>query len=193
MSTLLLICGLVLGLIVLVLRSLALDEVRGRISRRTDASVERTIASMPPELQAEWADEWRGELAAIRAMPFSSLALARNLRKTAAQLVAASELATAGPGSATVPGGRQRKRRSLTGTDRAAAMVARLRSRVTRKLDTRRQTAIVFIVLAVVQLAVAAATLLLGRSLPTLIFGGVSIVIALVANSYVLIDRHKEH
>jgi len=91
-----------LGLVVLaVLRALALDEVTGRIARRAERSIEETIASLPAEQQAEWADEWRAEVASLRSLPFSALLFARGVRVSAAELVGAQSLAGAAERSAT--------------------------------------------------------------------------------------------
>jgi hypothetical protein len=42
------------ALLLVILRTLVADEVRGRIQRRVRQSVEHTIASLPEDLQAEW-------------------------------------------------------------------------------------------------------------------------------------------
>jgi hypothetical protein len=56
----------------LVVRSLAVDEIKGCVQSRMSASVEATIASLPDELQDEWAEEWRAELAANITMPLTT-------------------------------------------------------------------------------------------------------------------------
>ncbi len=96
MSVLLVILGFVGALVVLVVRSLAVDEIKGRVQRRISASVEATIASLPDELQSEWAEEWRAELAAVTAMPLSAAQFARGLRRSARELVAEPALAPVG-------------------------------------------------------------------------------------------------
>ncbi len=85
-----------LALVIAVFRALAIDEVRGRIQRRVEESVEATIASLPEEQQAEWGDEWRAEVAAMKSMPFTAIAFARGLRQTAGQLAGDPALAPAG-------------------------------------------------------------------------------------------------
>jgi hypothetical protein len=95
LGTLLTLSGFVGLLILAVLRALALDEVRGRIARRAERSVEETLASMSVEQQAEWADEWRAELAAVRSMPVSALRFARGVRASADEMVGAQALAGA--------------------------------------------------------------------------------------------------
>jgi hypothetical protein len=79
--------GAAVTLVLLVARTLAAKEVNGRIERRVRRHVEATIESLPPHLQEEWADEWRGELAAVIAMPLEAVRFARNVRRSAVQLV----------------------------------------------------------------------------------------------------------
>lgn len=88
MSSLLVILGVPLAVVVLVLKGLAVDEVRGRIERRITDRLEATIASIGPELQAAWGDEWRAELATVIKMPVTAAGLVRGLRAAARQLSA---------------------------------------------------------------------------------------------------------
>ncbi|MGB7684357.1 MAG: hypothetical protein WBL45_01075 [Solirubrobacterales bacterium] len=88
--------AVILALAVAVFRALAIDEVRGRIQRRVEESVEATLASLPEEQQAEWGDEWRAEVAAMKSTPFTAIAFARGLRHTAGQLAGDPALAPAG-------------------------------------------------------------------------------------------------
>jgi hypothetical protein len=83
MRTILPLVVVMLALVWAVLRALAVDEAKGRIARRLEADVERTISSLPPELQEDWADEWRAEFAAVASMPFSAFRLAQGLRRSA--------------------------------------------------------------------------------------------------------------
>lgn len=77
MSTLLVIGGAVASFVLLVARALAIDEVRGRLQQRIAKGLEDTIESMPDALRAEWAEEWRAELAAVQAMPDAAARSAR--------------------------------------------------------------------------------------------------------------------
>jgi hypothetical protein len=95
MSVLLAILGSVGAIALLVARSLAVDEIKGRLQRRITASVEATIAALPDELQAEWGDEWRAELAAVITMPLSAARFARGVRASAHELIAAEAPAPA--------------------------------------------------------------------------------------------------
>lgn len=99
MNVLLVILGSAAALIMLVVRSLAVDEIKGRVQSRISASVEATIASLPDELQDEWAEEWRAELAANITMPLTAAQFARGLRRSAQQLVADPALAPVADGS----------------------------------------------------------------------------------------------
>jgi hypothetical protein len=72
--------------VVIALQSLAVDEVRGRIERYTIDAIETAIASLPPDLHDEWADEWRAELEAARSTPVTAVLLAQGLRCAAAEL-----------------------------------------------------------------------------------------------------------
>ena len=72
---------------VCVTRALMIDEIRGRIQRRIQTSLERTIASLPPELQDAWGAEWRAELAAVIEMPLSALRFVRGARRSTDHLV----------------------------------------------------------------------------------------------------------
>ncbi len=92
MSILLAVSAAFLGLVVLVVKALIVDEARGRVQRRVAASLEATIASLPIEIQEEWAEEWRGELAAAISMPWTAFAYVRNVRESAEQLVVAKAL-----------------------------------------------------------------------------------------------------
>jgi hypothetical protein len=87
MTLLVLVAVCALGVVGAVVRALLIDEARGRLQRRISADVERTIASLPQGLQAEWADEWRAELAATISMPLAASAFAWGLRKSATELV----------------------------------------------------------------------------------------------------------
>jgi hypothetical protein len=87
--------GVLMAIAVAMLRALAIEELHGHIRRRIEASVERTIASLPADLQEEWANEWRGELAATISMPLTAILFARGLRRTAYQLVGKPNLALA--------------------------------------------------------------------------------------------------
>jgi hypothetical protein len=88
MSVLLLMLGFFGGLVLLVVRSLAVDEVKGRLQHRVRVSVEATIDALPPDLQAEWGEEWRAELDAVITMPFAAAQFAHGLRRSARELVA---------------------------------------------------------------------------------------------------------
>jgi hypothetical protein len=89
MSLLLLILGLPATLGVLVLKALAVDQVKGQIQRRITAILDATIASLTPELAAEWGDEWRAELAAVISMPITAARYAWGVRRTAREFIAA--------------------------------------------------------------------------------------------------------
>jgi hypothetical protein len=91
MSALLITGGLVLGFVLLVLRSLAVDQVRGQLQRCIRHDVESTIASLPPELQEEWAEEWRAELESVLTMPVTAMRFARGLRATTTDLLGQPE------------------------------------------------------------------------------------------------------
>ena len=88
MNILLVAAGLIAALILVIARTLAADEVRGRLQRRIKADVERTIESLTEELQDAWADEWRAELAAVLSMPLTAVIFARGLRQSAIKLMA---------------------------------------------------------------------------------------------------------
>lgn len=93
----------------------------GPIQRHAIATVEDTIASLPSELQAEFADEWREELAATLSTPIRATRVARDVRQRASRLTGESPPSTAEDGdrrqrrSAGAPGFEQRDvgRRSL--------------------------------------------------------------------------------
>jgi ABC-2 type transport system permease protein len=87
-SILLIIVGFAATLGVMILRALALDEVKGRIQRRITKSVEATIASLPAEMQDEWGEEWRAEIAAVITLPLTAARTAHGLRQSASQLIA---------------------------------------------------------------------------------------------------------
>jgi len=87
MTVLLAIVTFVGVLAVAVARALAVDEIKGRVQAAARSSVERTISALPAELQAEWADEWRAELAAVITMPLSAAQYARGLRRSAHELL----------------------------------------------------------------------------------------------------------
>jgi hypothetical protein len=96
MSLLFVILGLVGAFLVVILKALAVDQVRGQIQRRITASVDAAIASLPDELQAEYAEDWRAELAAAISMPVTAARLARGLRQSAIELAGEPALAPAG-------------------------------------------------------------------------------------------------
>ena len=96
MSTaLLIVVGVLASVAVLVARALAVDEVKGRLQRRIRARLEATIVQLPDALQAEWAEEWRAELAAIITMPLSAAQFVRGIRHIAGQLAPVPALAAA--------------------------------------------------------------------------------------------------
>ncbi len=86
----------VVGLLIIVLKALAVDEVRGRVQRRIRQKLEATIESLPEEIQDEWADEWRAELAYLISMPIAAVAFVRGVRAAADQLVGEPVLAPSG-------------------------------------------------------------------------------------------------
>ena len=51
------------------------------MQRHITASLDATIEMLPDELRAEWADEWRAELAAVITMPLTATQLVRALRR----------------------------------------------------------------------------------------------------------------
>lgn len=77
---------LLVGLLGLIAKALLVDEARGRLQRQIRADVEATIAALPIELQEEWGDEWRAELAAVISMPWTATKFARGLRQAADRL-----------------------------------------------------------------------------------------------------------
>jgi len=79
--------GVLGSLVLIVLRSVVADEMKGRIQRIITGSLENTIAALPPHVQDEWADEWRAELAAIIAMPLSAAFWVRSVSRSTPQLV----------------------------------------------------------------------------------------------------------
>jgi hypothetical protein len=106
MKVLLTILGIGGGLLLMILRALAVDQVRGQVQRRLTAKLEAIIASLPDELQAEWADEWRAELAAVISMPLTAARMVRGLRHSASALVGRPKLAPANANVATSQPGR---------------------------------------------------------------------------------------
>jgi hypothetical protein len=86
MTILLFILGSALTIVLTISKTLAVDEVRGHMQRRIIANVEATIDSLPQELAAKWAEEWRGDLAMLLDMPVTAALYARGLRQSANQL-----------------------------------------------------------------------------------------------------------
>lgn len=86
MNILVVVVGTLVALVAIIARTLAVDEVRGYIRRRITASVDATIASLPPDLQKEWADEWRAELEDVISTPVTAALFARGLRRSAIEL-----------------------------------------------------------------------------------------------------------
>ena len=86
MSILFVVVGSLAALAALIVRALAVDEVRGYIQRRIAASVDAIIASLPTDLQQEWADEWRAELDELISTPVTAALFARGLRRSALEL-----------------------------------------------------------------------------------------------------------
>jgi hypothetical protein len=131
-SAIVLTIALVIGSIgVLVLKALAVDEVKGRMQRRIRANVEATIATLPEELKAEYAEEWRAELDAIITMPLTASSFARGLRSSARELTATPALQ---PVEATVGAVRRGARPRRTQTART---LAQLRDRIARRIVGR--------------------------------------------------------
>jgi hypothetical protein len=92
----LLFIAVVVGAIIwAVAKALLLDEIRGRIYRRTQENVKTVLESMTPELQAEFESEWLAELDSVKSMPFSALRFARGVRQSAAELMCDPALAPA--------------------------------------------------------------------------------------------------
>lgn len=87
--------GFIATSVFVVVRALAVDELKGRVQRRVTASVEATIASLPSQLQDEWAEEWRSDLAVVISMPLTAIVFARGVRLSAIQFVADPVLAPA--------------------------------------------------------------------------------------------------
>lgn len=88
MSALVAVAASIGGLVVLLVRSLAVDEVRGRVRRRTERDLESTIEALPGHLRAEWATEWRAELASVISMPLTAWRFVRGVRRSATDLLA---------------------------------------------------------------------------------------------------------
>ncbi|HET7445377.1 MAG TPA: hypothetical protein VFJ57_12025 [Solirubrobacterales bacterium] len=114
MTTLLVIGGILLAFGVFVVRSLLLDELKGRMQRKARSKIEETINSLPVQLQDEWGPEWRAEVASMSSMPLSALAFARGVRKSAADLAGEAALGppAAARNEAAVPGRRRKGRGS---------------------------------------------------------------------------------
>lgn len=65
------------------------SSAAGTVRRRISDSVEATIAAMPPQLQNQWAEEWRAELAVMISAPLRAAVFARGLRHSARELIEA--------------------------------------------------------------------------------------------------------
>jgi hypothetical protein len=89
-NTLLPILGTLAACAAVVVRALAVDEIRGYIQRRITASVDATIESLPPDLREEWGDEWRAELSSIISSPVTATRFALGLRLSALELASKS-------------------------------------------------------------------------------------------------------
>lgn len=127
-----------------VIRGLALDEAKGRIQKWVSEDVEATIASLPPELQADWAEEWRAERDALTKMPVSAVIWARGLRHSARELIAESAVApvstdsgTASPQRKTLKNAAQRIVQILTRPSRGPRSVRPSTTGSESVLDTR--------------------------------------------------------
>ncbi len=134
MSALLVMAGSATAVALVIVKALAVDEVRGRIQRRVAERLEATIATLPPELQREWADEWRAELRTVISMPIAAARLARGLRLSASEL--AGERCHSGANlDARVPARSDERRRGMAKLPAVAkAMVDR---EVRRRRDPR--------------------------------------------------------
>lgn len=143
MSVALTIAGVALALIVGLVRALALDEIRGRMQRRAEASVEATIASLPPHLQEEWGPELRAELAAMRSMPLTAISFASGLRQTIGQLEEASlpVPADSGVGKAGLVGGA------------GSQTVSRYAQKVSGRLRGRGRSAVAIVIITALSIA----------------------------------------
>jgi hypothetical protein len=91
MTILLIILGSAVTAVLTIFKTVAVDEVRGHLQRRIIANVEATIDSLPPELAAEWAEEWRSDLAMLIDMPVTAAMYTRRLRESANQLKGVSQ------------------------------------------------------------------------------------------------------
>jgi hypothetical protein len=93
--------GVLGSLVLAMLRSAVAEELKGYVQRYVTSRLEITLAALPPDLQAAWTEEWRAELAAIIAMPFSAALWVRGVRRSARRLVEdlALESAREMPGS----------------------------------------------------------------------------------------------
>lgn len=74
-------------MVVIVVRWLAVDEIKARIQRRLVQQLEAIIASLPNELPAECADEWRADLATVITMPVTATLYIRALRRSSRELL----------------------------------------------------------------------------------------------------------
>lgn len=90
MSFPVILAGGLVAVVVATLRALAIDEVRVRLARRTQAKLEVIISTLPPEVQETWGEDMRTELAAINAAPLLARAFVRGVRRSASQLAAAT-------------------------------------------------------------------------------------------------------
>lgn len=111
--------GLLLGLVGVVAKGLATDEVRGRVQRHARNIVEEALAAMPAEIAETWGDDMKSELESQISMPLSALRFAYGVRKTAGEFVAE-------PAPALAAG---------VGRDKAGASVRRASRRVVRAWD----------------------------------------------------------
>jgi hypothetical protein len=146
-----------IGLIaVLVARALAVDEIKGRIRLRTEASLEATITALPDQLQAEYAEEWRAELAVVITMPLTAAQFARGVRASARQLVADPALAPAGVDGQT--SGRGRLQADAVG--RAQRTLRDVRRRTTRVVASLQASSLTRLERAANSIFVPAANLL---------------------------------
>lgn len=80
-----------------VVKALAANEIKGRIERRITAHLDATIAMLPDEVQAQWAEEMRADLAACISMPITAMQFVRGVRLSAGQLIAQPVPAAAHP------------------------------------------------------------------------------------------------
>jgi hypothetical protein len=99
MSILLTVLAFVGAIALVVARGLAVDEIKGRIQRRITTHLDATIAALPDELQAEWAEEWRADLAMNISMPVAAAQFVRGVRRSARELVHEPALVRPGLGN----------------------------------------------------------------------------------------------